>query len=311
MVPRHNLVTAILQRPKDDTPQKRSWISTFVHWVFASPVSSLLFAAIGGYIVHLANREAVREGRNYESLIKSIELLSASSRPARVGGILELGRQAKVESASAIRRALAFLEIGESDEDLKSRSALAASILASYLRDNATEPTQLDLQKTKSWPPIDIVIALKELSLMTSNAREQGAFGKLIPVDLSGVHLAGMDLSSIRDMRGWSLERANLLGSSLDRVNLGGAKLIGANLDRAKLNLTILTNANLTQCSFKGTVLSSPELSQANLSNCDLSDLEPPFEAAFGDAIGSSTTILPKNLSRPKTWPSALANNIP
>jgi Pentapeptide repeats (8 copies) len=96
----------------------------------------------------------------------------------------------------------------------------------------------------------------------------------LVNVDLSGLNLHGVNLSSA-NLRGADLSGSNLHGANLRSANLRGADLSGSNLHGANLREASLFLANL---------------SLANLSLADLNDANVD-ETQFGDNEGLSESM--------------------
>ncbi len=68
-----------------------------------------------------------------------------------------------------------------------------------------------------------------------------------------------------------SLQKANLAGFDLSKVNLTGANLQGANLTSTNLNGAILSEANLSEANLSGANLEKANLQSANLLQANLS----------------------------------------
>lgn len=99
--------------------------------------------------------------------------------------------------------------------------------------------------------------------------------------DLAGANLLGTTLNEV-DLTGANLERVNLRGADWNDVDLSGANLAGANLAGADLSGALLSDvnlagANLQRCSLalanlSGANLTGANLTETNLSNANLSD---------------------------------------
>lgn len=100
-------------------------------------------------------------------------------------------------------------------------------------------------------------------------------------VDLAGANLLGTTLNEV-DLTGANLEKVNLRGADWNDVDLSGASLVGANLAGADFTGSLLSDvnlagANLQRCSLalanlSGANLSGANLTEANLTNANFSD---------------------------------------
>lgn len=99
--------------------------------------------------------------------------------------------------------------------------------------------------------------------------------------DLAGANLLGTTLNEV-DLTEANLERVNLRGADWNDVDLSGANLAGANLAGADFSGSLLSDVNLTGASLQrcslaltnlsGANLTGANLTEANLSNANLSD---------------------------------------
>jgi uncharacterized protein YjbI with pentapeptide repeats len=99
--------------------------------------------------------------------------------------------------------------------------------------------------------------------------------------DLAGANLLGTTLNEV-DLTGANLERANLRGADWNDVDLSGANLAGANLAGADFSGALMSDVNLSlaslpRCSLalanlSGANLTGANLTEANLSQANLSD---------------------------------------
>jgi TIR domain/Pentapeptide repeats (9 copies) len=110
-------------------------------------------------------------------------------------------------------------------------------------------------------------------------------------IDLSGVNVSGMDLSSIDVFTHLDLHHGNLSESDFSNVDLGGASLVnaalmgcnfqgaslagcemwGANLDDANMRNALLYDTDFTEASLAGTDFSNSVMDGANFVGVDLS----------------------------------------
>jgi TIR domain/Pentapeptide repeats (8 copies) len=110
-------------------------------------------------------------------------------------------------------------------------------------------------------------------------------------IDLSGVNVSGMDLSSIDvfthldlhhgnlsesdfsnvDLGGASLVNADLMGCNFQGASLAGCEMWGANLDDANMRNALLYDTDFTEASLAGTDFSNSVMDGANFVGVDLS----------------------------------------
>ena len=97
----------------------------------------------------------------------------------------------------------------------------------------------------------------------------------LLPVDLRGVRLCGVDLAGWRHLEAKQLAGADLAGCALGKarlpLDLEACRLAGLDLAHRDLAQSQLAGADLTGADLVGANLSGANLSGADLKGCDLS----------------------------------------
>jgi len=89
--------------------------------------------------------------------------------------------------------------------------------------------------------------------------------------DLAGANLLGTTLNEV-DLTGANLERVNLRGADWNDVDLSGANLTGANLAGADFSGSLLSDVNLAGANLPRSSLALANLSGANLTGANLTE---------------------------------------
>jgi uncharacterized protein YjbI with pentapeptide repeats len=118
-----------------------------------------------------------------------------------------------------------------------------------------------------------------------------------------GTHFedAGFHGTNLEDS--W-LDDAHLVGAYVKETNLRDARLRRANLRHAILVDSELDGAQLTQVQLKSASFENVSVRRAQLSMVDFSEARTLQLTNLDSAIGDTTTILPKEVLRPSSWPN-------
>lgn len=177
-------------------------------------------------------------------------------------------------------------------------------VLTAYIRENSPRNEEgrsmEDIQailtvinrRNRNYDPVDRPDALSEV--FRQRIVLAGAFlahTNLREAYLSSANLRGANLIAA-DLRG-----AHLDGVIFDRAILGEAHLNDADLRGANLQLADFSGANL-----RGANLHGANLNGAKLDHADLTSTLKLTQQQIDSAWGDEGTVLPPDLSRPKSW---------
>ena len=203
-----------------------------------------LFAA-GALIYTGRNFSLARQGQVTDRYTKAIEQLGPEKGlDVRIGGIYALERIAR---------------------DSAKDHPTVMEVLIAFIREHSRE----------QWPPSDADSPERErltrpdVQAAATVIGRRNAKRDLLPVDLTGVHLIGADLTRA-NLREAVLADAHLRGANLREAVLADAHLRGANLDGANLDGANLTHADLTGANLTHARLTDANLRMANLTNARL-----------------------------------------
>lgn len=171
------------------------------------------------------------------------------------------------------------------------------SLLSDFLRHAKLSQTDENETSEPEYPP-DIMAAFRAV---TERNKAQTEVEEAVPgfmIDLSGLHLAGMELADANlartclvdaNMRHAKLKRTNLANADMKNANLANADMKANNLNRtdlthafmpgANLAYTVMSKANLTKtylrdASLKGADLRGANLAEATLIDADLTEAD-------------------------------------
>jgi uncharacterized protein YjbI with pentapeptide repeats len=99
------------------------------------------------------------------------------------------------------------------------------------------------------------------------------------------------------------LRRANLAFASLERAILRNSDFRDSDLRRANINGADLCRANLAGADLRDASLISSFLKRTDLRGADLSTARGLTDAQISDALGDDRTRLPRDVTRPASWP--------
>jgi uncharacterized protein YjbI with pentapeptide repeats len=127
--------------------------------------------------------------------------------------------------------------------------------------------------------------------------------------------LAQLDVAALRQdvngllLRASELARAQVPGRKKNHrgADLIGARLKGADLRGANLRGAYLIAADLTGADLRWADLTGADFRDADLTGADLTGATFLIQAQLNAAKGNTTTRLPRTLSHPAHWPSAIA----
>ncbi len=197
-----------------------------------------------------------------------------------------LGRLAKIEGVKAATLAI----------DLRNTNLQAMDLSGLSYREALLSGAKLQRAKLTGAKLQGAILSYAELQQAHLGSSEMSG-ANLWDANLQGAFLADAEL------QGASLIRAKLQGTLLVGTNLQGIDLTSAELQGANLTIAELQGANLWNISLDAsTNLTHSVLSGASARYVDFSAI-PEIANHVDDLFGDDTTKLPKDITRPETWP--------
>jgi lipopolysaccharide/colanic/teichoic acid biosynthesis glycosyltransferase len=167
-----------------------------------------------------------------ERFTNSIEQLGSDQLAIRLGAIAALERISR---------------------DSKVDRPAIAEVLSAFVRESNPRSDQPIIDYADKVPSLsaDRQYALTALGRATPINRLDRRASDQLPINLSGSHLAGADISGL-NFSGAVLVDCDLSGAKLEGTRLRNTHLSGANLNRAQLNGASLRGADLKGCTMTG-----------------------------------------------------------